>query len=286
MKIWRQATGAIKDKFSLIAAADDKLTAEIIKATSHNDPSMDIENVQFIYRYIQCNPSSFKPIIRAISSRVESTRSWTVALKSLMLIHGLFLAGHPTVESIGRLPFDLSGFGKTNSRFSKTGRFSIFIRAYFAFLDGRSVLFFNDGNRPNNEIVIRLETIAEMQRIVDSLMRIKPIGETMETPLVIEAMGYVISEIMEIYGRICRGFDDFLSDFLQSRSGKPEAELAKKIVAKSSSQGEEVFKYFEFCRVLGIANDREIPYFLRVSESDVVVLDSVAGGNGGEGFGD
>lgn len=262
MKIWRRATGAIKDRLSLVTAADDSFTAAIIKATSHNHLSMDLENVQFIYRHIQSNPRSFKPIIRAISLRVGHTHSWTVALKSLMLIHGLFLVGIPAVESIGRLPFDLSGFGKRKSRFSRTGRFNMFVRAYFSFLDGKSILLFNDRNRNRNrnqsEFTTRLETIVEMQRVVDSLMRIKPIGETMETPLVIEAMGYVISEILEIHGQISREFGDFLSG-VESDPGKSEAELATEIVAKSLSQGEELVEYFEFCRDLGVTNARHRP---------------------------
>lgn len=267
MKLWRRTAGAIKDKLSLITAADEKFTAAIIKATSHNDLSMNIEHVQFIYRYIQSNPSSFKPIIRAVSLRVERTRNWTVALKCLMLLHGLFFSGIMAVDSIGRLPFDLSDFGKRKSRFSRTGRFNIFVRAYFSFLDERSILFYNKN-------MIRLEIIVKMQRIVDSLMRIKPIGET---PLVIEAMEYVISEVVVINGHICRGFASFLSN-VQSNMleiSSAEAELAMKIVAKSLSQREQLFKYFEFCRDFGVTNAQEISNFVRITESQVIVLDKL-----------
>ncbi|KAG7563275.1 AP180 N-terminal homology (ANTH) domain protein [Arabidopsis suecica] len=267
MKLWRRAAGAIKDKLSLITATDEKFTAAIIKATRHNDLSMNIENVQFIYRYIQSNPSSFKPIIRAVSLRVERTRNWTVALKCLMLLHGLFFSGTMAVDSIGRLPFDLSDFGKRKSRFSRTGRFNIFVRAYFSFLDERSILFYNKN-------MIRLEIIVKMQRIVDSLMRIKPIGKT---PLVIEAMEYVISEVVVINGHICRGFASFLSN-VQSNMleiSSAEAELAMKIVAKSLSQREQLFKYFEFCRDFGVTNAQEISSFVRITESQVIVLDKL-----------
>lgn len=41
---------------------------------------------------------------------------------------------------------------------------------------------------------------------MNSLIWLKLIGETMETPLVIEAVGYVINEILEIYGQIIRRF--------------------------------------------------------------------------------
>lgn len=268
MKLWSRVTGAIKDRLSLITAANDNFTAAIIKSTSHDDLSMDFENVRFIYRHIQSNPSSFKPIIRAISSRVERTRSWTVALKSLMLIHGLFVAGDTAVESIGRLPFDLSGFGKSKSRFSRTGRFSIFVRAYFSFLDERSILFFHDDDVAGDPTII-----VEMQRIVDSLMRIKPIGETMKTPLVIETMEYLINEVFEIYDQICRRFAGFLSEFQYDPGNS--SELAMKIAAKSLSQGEQLFKYFEICRDLGVTKAREIPDFVRVTESDMIVLDKL-----------
>ncbi|AEC05520.1 ENTH/VHS/GAT family protein [Arabidopsis thaliana] len=267
MKLWRRVSGAIKDKLSLITATDEKFTAAVIKATSHNDVSMDIENVQFIYRYIQSNPSSFKPIIRAVSLRVEHTRNWTVALKCLMLLHGLFFSGIMTVDSIGRLPFDLSGFGRRKSRFSRTGRFNIFVRAYFMFLDERSILYYNKN-------MIRLEIIVKMQRIVDSLMRIKPIGET---PLVIEAMEYVISEVVLINGHICRGFAGFLSD-VQSNMleiSSAEADLAMNIVAKSLSQREKLFKYFEFCRGFGVTNAQETSNILRITESQMIVLDKL-----------
>ncbi|XP_010513933.1 PREDICTED: putative clathrin assembly protein At2g01920 [Camelina sativa] len=267
MKLWRRASGAIKDKLSLITTADENFTAAIIKATSHSDLSMDNENVQYIYRYIQSNPPSFKLIIRAISLRVERTSNWTVALKCLMLLHGLFFTGIKAVDSIGRLPFDLSGFGKRKSRFSRTGRFNIFVRAYFLFLDERSILFFNKNT-------IRLEIIVKMQRIVDSLMRIKPVGET---PLVTEAMEYVISEVFEINGHICRGFAGFLSE-AQSNTleiTSAEAELAMMIVAKSLSQREELFKYLEFCRGFGVSNAQEISSFVGVTESQVILLDKL-----------
>ncbi|EOA25942.1 hypothetical protein CARUB_v10019324mg [Capsella rubella] len=268
MKLWRRATGAIKDKLSLITAEEGNFTVAVIKATSHNDLSMDSENVQFIYRFIQSNPSSFKPIIRAISLRVERTRNWTVALKCLMLLHGLFLSGIKAADSIGRLPFDLSGFGKRKSRFSRTGRFNVFVRAYFLFLDERSILFFNKN-------MTRLDIIVKLQRIVDSLMRIKPICG--ETPLVIEAMEYVISEVFEINSHICRGFAGFLSD-VQSNNrdiSSAEAELAMKIVAKSLSQREELFKYFELCRDFGVTNAQEISNFVRITESQVILLDKL-----------
>lgn len=278
MKLWKRAAVAIKDGPSLIAA-DDILTAAVVKATSHDELSIDTESAQFIYRHVLASPSSLKPLISAISSRVKRTRSWAVALKGLMLMHGFFLCKTTVAESIGRLPFDLSGFGVGNSRIMNrsTGGFNLFVRAYFAFLDRRSILF-HDGNRhrynEESSVLIRLVIIRKMQVIVDSLIRIKPIGENMKIPLINEAMENVISEILEIYGWICRRIAEVLPN-VHSKIGKTEADLAVKIVAKSMKQGEELVKYFEFCKDLGVSNAQEIPTFVRIPEADALHLDEL-----------
>ncbi|EOA38790.1 hypothetical protein CARUB_v10011056mg [Capsella rubella] len=277
MKLWKCAAAVIKDGPSLIAA-DDILTQAVVKATSHGELSIDTESAQFIYRHVLASPSSLKPLISAISSRVKRTRSWAVALKGLMLMHGFFLCKTTVAESIGRLPFDLSSFGQGNSRImSKTGGFSLFVRTYFAFLDRRSILF-HDGNRhrydEESSVMIRLAIIHKMQAIVDSLIRIKPIGENMHIPLIVEAMENVITEILEIYGWICRRIAEVLPN-VHSKVGKTEADIALKIVAKSVVQSKELVKYFEFCRDLGVSNAQEIPDFVSIPESDVLLLDEL-----------
>ncbi|CAN8293474.1 unnamed protein product [Cochlearia groenlandica] len=279
MKIWKRATVALKDGPSLIVA-DDILTAAVVKSTSHDELSIDTDNASFIYRHVRTNPSSLKHLISLISSRVKRTRSWSVALKGLMLTHGFFIRKTTAAESIGRLPFDLSAFGDGNSRMSRSGGgFSLFVRAYFAFLDRRSVLFHDGTNRhgydEESSVTTRLVIIRKMQIIVDSLIRIKPIGDNMnKMPLINEAMDNVISEILEIYGWICRRIAEVLPN-VHSRSGKEMAEMAVKIVAKSAKQGEELHKYFEFCRDLGVSNAQEIPDFVRIPETDVVNLDEL-----------
>ncbi|KAL1203620.1 putative clathrin assembly protein [Cardamine amara subsp. amara] len=279
MKLWKRAA-VFKDGPSQIAA-DDILTAAVVKATSNDELSIDTESAQFIYRHIRASPSSLRPLISAISYRVNRTRSWAVALKCLMLTHGFFLCKTTVAESIGRLPFDLSSFGEGNSRMmmsrSVGGGFHLFVRAYFAFLDRRSILF-HDGNRhrydEESSVMIRLVIIRKMQMIVDSLIRIKPVGENMNIPLINEAMENVISEILEIYGWICRRIAEVLPN-VHSKVEKQEADMALKIVAKSMSQGKQLVKYFEFCRDLGVSNAQEIPSFVRIPEADVIHLDEL-----------
>lgn len=282
MNIWKRASVALKDGTSLIAA-DDLLKAAVVKATNHDEFSVDPENALFIYRHVRATPASLKPLISAISSRVTRTRSWVVALKGLMLMHGFFLSKTTAAESIGRLPFDLSAFGSSreggHSRSSsRSGGFNLFVRAYFAFLDRRSILF-HDGNRhrydEESSVMIRLVIIRKMQVVIDSLVRIKPIGESsVRIPVISEAMENVVSEILEIYGWICRRIAEVLPN-VNSKSGKRQADVALKIVAKSMTQGEELVKYFVFCRDLGVANAQEIPDFVRIPVDDVIHLHEI-----------
>ncbi|XP_010527831.1 PREDICTED: putative clathrin assembly protein At1g14686 [Tarenaya hassleriana] len=275
MNLWlRRAAGALKDGNSLIVA-DDCLKIAVVKAMSHDELSMDSGKAEFIYRCVRTSPWSLRPLTCAISSRVDGTHSWAVALKGLMLVHGFFLDKVPAANSIGRLPFDLSGFGETRSLLTRSSGFNHFVRSYFEFLDQRAILF-HDSNLLHRQVeessvMIQLAIIRNMQDLVDSLMRIKPIAENMRTPLIIDAMDNVITEIVEVYGRICIGMAEALPK-VHSKTGKPEAEMALRIVAKSISQAEDLTKYFEFCQEFNVPKAGEIPDFVRIPEADVTVL--------------
>ncbi|KFK33409.1 hypothetical protein AALP_AA5G009100 [Arabis alpina] len=110
-----------------------------------------------------------------------------------------------------------------------------------------------------------------MQRVIDLLMRIKPIGESMETPLVIEAMEYVINEILVIYDQICHRFAGFVSDLEKSPS-----EVVMKIAAKALSQREKLVKYFEICRDFGVrVNESDIDKLLRDIPANITAVTAV-----------
>lgn len=149
-KLWNRAAGALKDQNSIVLASLARRTAlrrpdveaMVIWATSHDDSAVDYDSVEKVYRLIRLSPNHFKPLIWAISRRMEKTGSWVVALKGLMLMHGVFSCKVPAVRQIGRLPFDLSNFRDRHSSSWKTWGYNDFIRAYFAFLDQKSAILF------------------------------------------------------------------------------------------------------------------------------------------------
>lgn len=287
MKLWKRAAAAIKDRKSLLAVGFSRrnslyrnadLEAAIIKATSHDDSSVDYSNAHRVYKWIRASPLNLKTLINAISSRVNHTRSWIVALKSLMLLHGVLCCKVPSVVGeIRRLPFDLSDFSDGHSCLSKTWGFNIFVRTYFAFLHHYSS-FLSDqihrlrGNRirssEKGETVIQeLERIQKLQSLLDMILQIRPIADNMKKTLILEAMDCLVIESINIYGRLCGGIIKILP-----LAGETEAATVLKLVQKATSQGEDLTIYFDFCKGFGVPNARETPQFVRIPEEEVEAI--------------
>ena len=118
-----------------------------------------------------------------------------MAIKGLMLMHGVFCCKTPAVQRIGRLPFDLSNFTDGHSKQAKMWGFNTFIRSYFSFLDQRSALFYVQQNQTEEPMVQELVKLRNWQSLLDMLLQIKPMADNMKEVLITEAMDCVIIEI-------------------------------------------------------------------------------------------
>ncbi|KAK1301954.1 putative clathrin assembly protein [Acorus calamus] len=276
-RLWRRAAAAVKDQRSIYLARISRrrgfrlpdLETAVIKATSHDDRSVDYKNAQRVFAWARTSPAFLKPLMSALSRRMERTRSWVVALKGLMLLHGMFCSRAPALRTIGRLPFDLSSFA---DRSPKNRGFSAFVRAYFAFLDQRSAYL--SQNHYDNAVCgegvpveLALKRLQRWQFLLDLLIQIRPYGDGFNVGLVREAMDCVVVEIFEVYGGICNGIARHLTGILVS--GRENAVTALRILQKSTSQGARLSAYFELCRSMGVLNATEFPKVERVAEEDI-----------------
>ncbi|KAG4162783.1 hypothetical protein ERO13_D01G134900v2 [Gossypium hirsutum] len=287
MAIWKRATGAIKDKNSLVLAkfitrgafGDHDLEAAIIKATSHDEHDIDKRNTRMLFSWIRASPNTLCPLVRALSRRMEKTRSWVVAIKGLMLVHGLIHCKVPDARKMGRLPFDFSSFSDRHSRLSKTWGFNIFIRQYFVFLDERAVVWLLDENKTAEDvplIVRQLLKLRKRQCLLDMLLKIRPRADNMKVPLILEAMDCVIIEIFDVYSRIC---SEIAKVLMQVHSvGKLEAAMALEILRKATSQGAQLSQYFEFCKEYGVLKANEFHKVTEIPEEDVQELERIING--------
>lgn len=289
MRLWKRAAGALKDRNSIWISSISRRTsyrnpdleAVVIKATSHDESYVDYKNAQRVFQWVRTSPIYLKPLIWALSMRMEKTRSWIVALKGLMLMHGVFHCKIPAVQMIGRLPFDLSNFSDGHSKRGRTWGYNAFVRAYFLFLDQKSAFLasemklqkgrIRETEEPFTEDLTRLQ---KWQSLLDVLLQIKPQGENMIVTLILEAMECVIVEIFEVYSRICGGIAHALLRVYET-GGKVEAEMALKVLQKARVQGEELTLYFEFCRDIGVMNASEFPKIEQIPDEDIRDLERI-----------
>lgn len=149
-RLWKRASGVLKDRNSILAASLAHWTphrhpgveSSVIKATSHDDLSVDYEAARVVFRLIDTSFLCRQAFLWALSHRMERTHSWAVALKGVILMHGALGCSTTAVRTIGRLPFDLSDFSDGHGKTEKMVGFNVFVRAYFAFVDQKSAIMF------------------------------------------------------------------------------------------------------------------------------------------------
>ncbi|KAF8040113.1 hypothetical protein BT93_B2362 [Corymbia citriodora subsp. variegata] len=297
MKLWKRAAGALKDQNSLVITAlsrrthlhNPDLQAAVIRATSHDEARVDYRNAQRVFAWVRTSPSThLKPLVWAISTRAHRTRSWSVALKCLMLLHGVFCCKVPAVQRIGRLPFDLSDFSDGHSSPSRTWGHNALVRAYFNLLDQKSAFLHTDLKEirkvkaagPEDSIMAEIVMLQRLQSLLSLLLQVRPQAEGMHGTLVLEVMDCIIIEIFDTYSRVCSLIARVLSRIYGA--SQAEASMALAVLRQANAQGEELAEFFDFCKVYGVLNASEFPKVERIPEEDIQEVERMVNGRGEE----
>ncbi|KAL5677602.1 hypothetical protein ACJX0J_013733, partial [Zea mays] len=297
---WRRAAAALKDRRSLLLARlrprragssswhHRELEAAVIRATSHEDRWMDYRSAARVFAWARSSPTFIRPVMWALARRARRTRCWVVALKSLMIAHGILLRSGRAPRA-GRVPFELADFrDRSSSAAARSLAFSAFVRAYFRFLDYRSLFAAqedtdgdDDAERCSDPQTACLDRIAKKQFMLELLLQIRPYGDGMEVPLVLEAMDCVLIEIFQVYGEICTGIARFLISGVQGgpamlTTRKEVMAAGVKVLWRAAEQSAQLSSYFDLCRELGVANARKLPTSLvRLKDDDVRDLERI-----------
>nr|XP_043620009.1 putative clathrin assembly protein At1g25240 [Erigeron canadensis] len=290
MRMLKRASDALKDASSLFIAnwtprsayRNPDIEACVIKATSHNGSRIDYNSAQRIFAWIRVSSHYIHPVLSALSTRMERTHNWTVALKGLMLLHGIFSCKVPAIQRIGQLPFDLSNFKDRNPNLC---HHEAFIRAYYTYLNKKSSLMFQQEpktgslrkgskEKPRQPSTMQdLVMLENLQGLLDTLLDIKPLKEKMANVLVLEAMDCIVIEIFDIYSRICNGIAAVLVRLYAV--GKDEAVKAFSILQKAAAQAEVLSRYIEFCRDFGVTKASESPKIVHIRKEDIQALKNI-----------
>ncbi|XP_020525988.1 putative clathrin assembly protein At1g25240 isoform X4 [Amborella trichopoda] len=326
MKILKRAADAMKDKRSIYMArvirrrglTHPDLEAAIIKATSHDSSCIDYKNSHRVFAWARTSPSFLSPLLISLSKRLQKTRSWVVALKGLLLIHGVFCSKSPYLSRIGRLPFDLSSFHDTCIKSSLSWGLSAFVRAYFFFLDEKSC-FLNEfslergsgfsglggesgfsgleresgfsglerergisgGERENG-----VEGETEMETVLSKLQRSQALLDLL---LQIRPYGNGMNQKLVLEAMDCVVIEifDVYSNICNGvarvligifEANKREAFFALKILKKASDQSTHLTSYFNISREMGVLNATEFPSVEKIPEQDIRDLEQIVYG--------
>ncbi|BAT98821.1 putative clathrin assembly protein [Vigna angularis] len=287
MTLWIKATGALKDRYSIWVAKllprrpcrNPDLEMVIIKATSHDEQCMDYKNVQRVFKWLRTSPLYLQPLLYTLSMRMEKTRSWVVALKGLMLIHGVFCFDLPGVQKMGRLPFDLSLFSDGHINPNRAWVYNAFVRAYFLYLDQKSAFVRMEatretkrgGKEKEESLMEELQSLEKLIGLIDLLLQVKPRSLRMNVVLVLEAMDCVMDEVLEVYEKFSARVQRVVERILDM-GGEEEARVGLEVVRKAELQGNKITTYFNFCKDIGILNVSDCPEIVRVDEKDIEEL--------------
>ena len=293
MKLWKRAYGALKDKNSILIVnlsikktqLNTQFEVAIIKATSHDESKLDYKNTKRIFAWLHASPAYLKLLLCALSVRLQKTRSWVVAVKGLMLVHGVLRCSNiPTVQKIGRLSFDMSNFKDSCRETGRFGGLNDFVQSYFAFLDERSAFLYMDHNKDRkgaeSALMQQLVKLQQLQSLLDILLQIKPRLKAIDLGLVYEVMDCLIIEIFSFYNRICNGVSTVLSGVYAA--DKVEAAMALAVLQKASRQSEQLVLYLNFCRRNGVFNASQFPKIEQIPEKDILKLEQIVNGGDSE----
>lgn len=143
----KQAFGAVKDRTTIglaKVASTSTLTdleVAIVKATRHDELPAEEKYIREIIGLTCYSRLHITSCIGTLAKRLNKTKNWIVALKTLMLIHRLLVEGDPACEEEiffslrrGTRFLNMSDFCD-NSR-SDAWDYSAFVRTFALYLDG------------------------------------------------------------------------------------------------------------------------------------------------------
>ncbi|XP_073003926.1 putative clathrin assembly protein At2g01600 [Typha latifolia] len=295
LQSWRKAYGAIKDTTTVGLAnlnSDFKdLDVAIVKATNH----VECPPKERHLRKILVATSIARPradvayCIHALARRLAKTHSWTVALKTLIVIHRLLREGDPTFReallsfSQKRPVLQLSNFKDDSSPIAWDC--SAWVRTYGLFLEERLECFrilkydveaerltkpaqgSEKGHSRTRELDIEdlLEQLPALQQLLYRLIGCRPEGAGISNYVVQYALALVLKESFKIYCAINDGIIKVIDKFFDMP--RYEASKAFEIYRRAGQQAGSLSDFYEVCRGLELARNFQFPNLIEPPQS-------------------
>ncbi|WOK96552.1 clathrin assembly protein [Canna indica] len=307
----RKALGAVKDKTSIglakvsNSAALSELDVAIVKATRHDELPADEKHIREILNLTCYSRAYVGSCVLSLSRRLGKTRSWAVALKTLILIHRLLSEGDPAYEQEiffatrrGTRMLNMSDFRDTSR--SDAWDFSAFVRTYALYLDER-LDYRMHGRRkrrqsrsniseeedeaaaPDSTAASKATPVRNMktdrlfirtqhlQQLLERFLACRPTGAAKHNRIVAVALYPVVKESFQIYYDLVDIMNIFVDRFMELEV--PECVRIRDIFTRLSKQFNELGLFYGWAKVSGICRSSEYPEIEHITAKKLEVMD-------------
>lgn len=305
----KRALGHVKDQTSISLAkvggstslAD--LDVAIVKATRHEEYPAEERHIREILSLTSYSRAYISACVTTLSRRLNKTKNWTVALKTLTLIHRLLSEGDPAYEQEiffstrrGTRILNMSDFRDTYQ--SNSWDYSAFVRTYSLYLDerleynmlsrrGARSMYGNDEEVEEKEndkaIVVRSTPVHEMktehvfsrlqhlQQLLDRCLACRPAGAASCNRVVMVALHPIVKESFQIYYDISEILGILIDRFMELDVS--ESVKVYEIFGREGKQFDELENFYSWCKTIGIARSSEYPEIEKITQKKLDVIE-------------